>query len=121
MLDWFNTFAAWLAHPEVRAVLIGLIISWNMTQLIKNAPWLIRKREAMRVILTRLLALALAAVPTAVLWPGALAESVLVGGAVGLAAPTIYTYGARILYHFFPWLEVKMSAMPSAAKAERES
>lgn len=113
MLDWINTFAGWLALPEVRAILVALIISWNGTQIVKNAPQLTSMPEAGRRLSTRTIAFALAAIPALLLWPGAFPENALMAAATGLAAPTIYTYGARILYHYFPWLEPKMSAVPT--------
>lgn len=116
MLDWFTTFAGWLAHPEVRSILIGLIISWNATQLLKNAPALVRLPELQQRWWTRVIAFLIGAAPTAILWPGDPAESLLMALAVGFASPTIYTYGARVLYHYFPWLEVKMSAAPAVPK-----
>lgn len=111
MLDWITTFAGWLARAEVRAILIALVISWNATQLVKNAPWLMRKPEAERRLATRTLAFVLACVPCGLLWPPGI-EGPLVAIAVGLASPVIYTVGARVLYHYFPWLEPKMSATP---------
>ena len=110
MLDYINAVTGWLAYPEVRAVLVGLIVSWNGTQVIKNAPSLVAKSEPARRWNTRAIAFLLGLFPTALLWPGHVHERVLIGVAVGLAAPTIYTYGARVLYHYFPWLEAKMSA-----------
>ena len=110
MLDYINTVTGWLAYPEVRAVLVGLIVSWNGTQIVKNAPSLVGKPEPARRWSTRGIAFLLGLFPTALLWPGYIHERVLIGVAVGLAAPTIYTYGARVLYHYFPWLEAKMSA-----------
>lgn len=110
MLDYINAVTGWLAYPEVRAVLVGLIVSWNGTQIIKNAPSLVAKAELVRRWNTRAIAFLLGWLPTAALWPGHWHERALIGVAVGLAAPTIYTYGARVLYHYFPWLESKMSA-----------
>lgn len=113
MLEWITTFAGWLARAEVRAVLIALIISWNGTQLVKNAPGLVALEDGRRRLSTRTIAFALGFMPAFALWPGGHIEAVLVAAATGLAAPTIYTYGARILYHYFPWLEIKMSAVPA--------
>lgn len=110
MLDYINAVTGWLAYPELRAVLVGLIVSWNGTQIIKNAPSLVAKAELVRRWNTRAIAFLLGWLPTAALWPGHWHERALIGVAVGLAAPTIYTYGARVLYHYFPWLEAKMSA-----------
>lgn len=119
MLDWINTFAAWLARPEVRAILVGLIVSWNATQIVKNAPSLVRLPEPQHRAWTRLIAFLVGAAPTAVLWPGEPAERALIAAAVGLASPAIYTAGVRVLYHYFPWLEVKMSANPAVSKEDR--
>ena len=112
MLEWINTFAGWVALPQVRAILVALVISWNVTQLVKNAPQLVRMPETSRRLATRAIAFALAAVPCVLLWRPPGTEGVIVAIATGLAAPVIYTYGARVLYHYFPWLEPKMSATP---------
>lgn len=112
MLEWLNTFAGWIARPEVRAILVGLIISWNGTQLVKNAPALTDMAEWKRRLGTRAIAFAFGFAPAFVLWPGGHLEAAMYGAATGLAAPTIYTYGARVLYFYFPWLEAKMSAEP---------
>lgn len=117
MIDFFNSVAAWFAYPQVRAIVIGLVISWNGTQIVKNAPFLVAQLEGRRRFNTRMIAFFLGFVPSALLWAAEFHERVLVGAAVGLAAPTIYTYGARVLYHYFPWIEPKMSAstkLPSA-------
>ncbi len=111
MLEWVTTFAGWLARAEVRAVIIALVISWNATQLIKNAPWIVGMHEVHRRLVTRSIAFGLAAVPCALLWPRGI-EGPLVAVAVGLGSPVVYTYGTRVLYHYFPWLEPKMSADP---------
>lgn len=112
MLDWINTVAGWFALPEVRAIIVALVISWNGTQLVKNAPQLVRLPDAGRRLATRAIAFVLGAVPALLLWPGKFPEDALVAAATGLASPAIYTYGARALYHYFPWLEPKMSAAP---------
>lgn len=112
MLEWINTFAGWLSRAEVRAVLIALIISWNGTQLVKNCPGLTCLDEGERRFWTRVIAFVFAALPAFLLWPGGFPEDLLVAIATGLGSPAIYTYGARILYHYFPWLEPKMSAAP---------
>lgn len=112
MPEWITTIIDWLAHAEARAILIALIISWNGTQLIKNAPWLVDLPDSARRWWTRAIAFALGFWPALALWPGPNSEAVLVAVAVGLASPAAYTYGARILYHYFPWLEPKMSAAP---------
>jgi hypothetical protein len=31
---------------------------------------------------------------------------------VGLTAPAVYSGGVRVLYHYWPWLEPKLSAQP---------
>lgn len=112
-MDWLNSIADALARSDVRGIVIALLISWGGTQLLKNAPTLLRLSDRARVLRTRLIAFVLAAVPTTVLWPYSMEERILLGIALGVASPTIYTTLARTLYHFFPWLEVKMSAVPA--------
>lgn len=118
MPEWIQTIADWLTYREVRALLIGLIVSWGATQMIKNAPSLVALPEMSRRWWTRVIAFALGVVPAAILWPGPIEERIGFGAAVGFASPVIYTYGARVLYHFFPWLEIKMSATPAVPKGE---
>jgi len=112
MFDWINTVATWLTFREVRAIIVGLIVSWGVTQLVKNAPSLVAMPEVPRRFWTRMLAFLLGALPVAAMWPGDWIERLGIAAAIGFASPVIYTYGARVLYHFWPWLEPKMSAMP---------
>lgn len=113
MPDWILTIAGWLGNEHARAIVIALIISWNGTQLVKNAPYIARTADdAERRLLVRILAFALGFWPAFVLWPGEKSEAVLVAIAVGLGSPAAYTLAARVLYHFFPWLEPKMSGAP---------
>lgn len=111
-MEWFDRISSALARPDVRAVLVALVISWNGTQLVKSCPSLTRLPDIRRRAFTRLIAFALGAMPAMALWPGTPTERLSIALAVGLAAPAIYAYGARALYHYFPWLEPKMSAKP---------
>lgn len=112
MPDWIQTIVGWLANAELRAVLAGLIISWNVTQLVKGAPSLVSLDDVARRWWTRLIAFAFGFAPTLALWPGSNAEAITVAATIGLSSPTVYTIAARVLYHYFPWLEDRMSAAP---------
>jgi len=114
MPEWIQTIIGWLANAELRAVLAGLIISWNVTQLVKSSPALVAMPEPSRRWRTRLFAFVAGFVPTLALWPGQNVEAVIVAAMVGLSSPAAYTIAARVLYHYFPWLEAKMSAAPKA-------
>jgi len=116
--EWIQTIADWLAVREVRAIIISLILSWGITQFVKNAPSLVAMPERHRRFWTRVLAFFLSALPAVALWPGDWVERLGIGMAIGFASPVIYTYGARVLYHFFPWLEIKMSATPAVPADE---
>lgn len=118
MPEWIQTIADWLTYREVRAIIVGLILSWGITQVVKNAPSLVAMPENDRRFWTRVLAFLLGALPSVALWPGDWVERLSIGAAIGFASPVIYTYGARVLYHFFPWLEIKMSATPAVPKDE---
>jgi hypothetical protein len=107
-----NTIIAWLAIAQVRAILIGLVIAWAGTQFFKSAPWLAAKPDRARRWWIRAGAFALGFLPTFLLWPSTRLEAAVYASAVGLAAPFVYAIGARVLYHFFPWLEPKMSSAP---------
>ena len=114
MLEWFTTIAGYLTNAQVRAVLVALVIAWNVTQLAKNAPGIANRPERTRRWLVRAFAFVAGFIPAALLWTAPLAERLTYAAAVGLAAPAAYTLVARVLYHFFPWLEPKMSGCPSA-------
>lgn len=113
MLDWFNTIAGWLTNAQVRAILVALVIAWNVTQLAKNAPGIANRPERVRRWLVRAFAFIAGFIPAALLWPGPNAERATYAAAVGLAAPAAYKIAAAVLYHFFPWLEPKMSGRPT--------
>lgn len=113
MQQWLDWIGGVLGQPgALRAIAVGLVISWNLTQVVKNAPWIVRQSEQHRVATTRLVAFAFGFVPTWLLWPEAGAAAVVLATAVGSAAPAAYKLAARALYHYFPWLELKMSASP---------
>ena len=68
----------------------------------------------------RLIAIVLGAIPTFVLWPIHTAASTIWALCVGLASPAAYLSAMKILYHFFPWLENKVSARPVVLKKDDE-
>lgn len=114
IVEWLDRLVESLARADIRAIVIALVVSWNGTQLVKHCPSLTGLSEKHRRFGTRILAFVLGFLPAFMLYPiGAGAgERFWVAIAVGLASPAIYTYAARALYHFFPWLEPKMSARP---------
>lgn len=113
MQQWFDWIGAMLGQPgALRAIAVALVISWNGTQFIKNAPWLTRMHDGARRSATQLIAFWLAFIPAALLWPEPGTPRWVLAVAIGYASPLAYTYGARVLYHFWPWLEPKMSASP---------
>lgn len=111
-MEYLDKFLDAIGREDVRAILIALVISLNGTQFVKHWPRLVGLFERQRVFYTRLIAFVLGFLPAVILYPESWGQKVMVAAAVGLASPAIYTYGARGLYHFFPWLELKMSAVP---------
>jgi hypothetical protein len=113
MIDTIKSAYQFIATlpPQFWAPVAGLLISWFGTQAIKfqlpdNLPDP-RHRRAIRGAATLL-----GAIPTYALWPTHDATAAIWALLVGLASPTLYVYAMRILYHFYPWLEGKMSARP---------
>lgn len=100
----------------VRAVLAGWLVSWAATQAIKFAPALQTLPSDLHRAYTRLIAFDLAAVTTGLLWPGEFGGKLLSAALVGWFAPTAYAVLARVLYHFFPWLETRLSARPGSSE-----
>lgn len=110
----FDKLDAFLATPgPLRAVLFGLLLSWGGTQMAKFSPRLRCMALVDHRLATRLLAFALAYVPVAWLWPGPWSVRLLAAVTTGLCAPMAYTIAVRAAYHFWPWLEPRLSARPS--------
>lgn len=113
MQQWLDWIGAMLGQPgALRAIAVALVISWNGTQFAKNAPRLARLPEVTRRLAIQLIAFWLAFVPAALLWPEPGAPRWVLAVAIGYASPLGYKIAARVLYHFWPWLEPKMSASP---------
>lgn len=114
-LDWIGNV---LGTPgALRALLVALVISWSLTQFIKTAPWITRKPEPQRRTLTNLIAFALGFAPAWLLWPERGIVAGVLATAIGAASPTAYKLAVRTLYHFWPWLEPKLSAAPRPGAA----
>lgn len=110
---------AFLSTPSaLRAVLFGLLLSWSTSQVLKFLPSLMAMSDPTHKVVVRWLAFCLAYFPVVMLWPGSFAERMLAGVITGLCAPTAYALLARALYHFFPWLEARMSAKPQDSSSE---
>lgn len=117
MQQWLDWIGNVLGQPgALRAVAVALVISWNGTQFAKNAPWLGRMSEGERRPMIQLIAFVLAFVPAALLWPEPGTPRWVLAVAIGYASPLGYRIAARVLYHFWPWLEPKMSACPGGGK-----
>lgn len=123
LIEWFNNF---LSNPSpLLAVLFGLSLSFGGTQIIKRNAKLVRRwfadldDDTHRTVI-RLIAFLLAWVPVALLWPvpenatlsAGLTIKFLAAGVTATCAPYIYKLFSLILFHFWPWLEPKMSARP---------
>jgi hypothetical protein len=121
LVDKINTF---LSEPSAaRAVAFGLALSWGGTQIIKKRGpkplrlWLLMLDDVDTRLVLRTLAFALAWVPVFLLWPApSIVERTLAAGVTAVCAPTAYTLIARIAYHYFPWLEPKVSSNATAPK-----
>lgn len=104
---------AFLSEPNaLRAVLFGLLISWSGSQALKFLPSMVRLNGEAHRQAVQFLAFTLAYVPVALLWPGPWSIRLLAAVTTGLCAPTAYSLVVRILYHYFPWLEPRLSAKP---------
>lgn len=128
-IEWFNNF---LFHPSpLLAVLFGLALSFGGTQIIKRNAKLVRRwfadldDDTHRTVI-RLIAFLLAWVPVALLWPvpenatlsAGLTIKFLAAGVTATCAPYIYKLATLIAFHFWPWLEPKMSARPAQGEPE---
>ena len=128
-IDWLNGF---LFQPSpLLAVLFGLALSFGGTQVIKRNRWLVARffsdldDDSHRTVI-RIIAFLLAWAPEAMLWPvpeslslsTALMTKFLAAGVTATCAPYIYKLAALIAFHFWPWLEPKVSARPPSGDAE---
>ncbi len=114
MIETLNNF---LETPTAaRAIAFGMLISWGGTQLVKFNP-LVRKLlnhlpPEMGRTVVQAIAFLLAFIPTFLLWPGMGTVKVLGSIVVGTWSPKAYQKATVVLYHFFPYLEPKLSATP---------
>lgn len=118
MIDWQAILRAVdfeLGGPTVvAAVLSGLLCSLAFTQALKKlGPDFDNLSDRSLRWLIRVTAFAFGFTPTFLLWPQRGAPAVAFGFAIGVLAPAIYTVVARIVVHFFPWLDAKISARPT--------
>lgn len=115
-IEWFNGF---LAQPSpLKAVMFGLLLSWGGTQWLKKRGLTVLRHfldelddESHKVVL-RAIAFLLAWCPVFALWPADALERGLAAGVTAVCAPYTYSFITAIAYHFFPWLEPKLSARP---------
>jgi hypothetical protein len=119
MIDWIDhalrMIDLQLGMPTaVRALVVGLVCSWGLTQLLKFLPHLAAFGDHAFRWSVRVLAFCLGALPTWALWPEAGSAGVWMALAVGIMAPTAYTVGVRTVAHFWPWMSDRVSARPTS-------
>lgn len=96
---------------QVYATAAGLVFSWCGTQTLKfRIPKTLSDDE--HKFRVRAMAFGLAFVPAFGLWPSHDLKALIWCALVGICAPIAYIGVMRALYHFFPWMEKKMSARP---------
>jgi len=97
-----------IAEPSMtRAVVAGSLLAISGTQWVKKwwlpNNWPDRKHKRTTVLVAFLLGF----------WPTyALGGGLFLALIVGFANPFLYTIGVKAAYHYFPWLEQKLSARP---------
>lgn len=99
-----------LSEGAALSILLGYVIAIGGTQYIKSFEAIYFKPLAIRA----LMALPLGFVATFFTLPieGRLALRAVIAAAVGLTAPAVYSLTIRVLYHFWPWMETKISQQP---------
>lgn len=121
-IEWFNSF---LTQPSpLRAVMFGLLLSWGGTQYLKKRGLELMRRwldelddESHRTVI-RAIAFMLAWTPVYLMWPAIeITERALAAGVTAVCAPYAYSFFTAIAFHFFPWLEPKLSARPKDGAA----
>lgn len=113
MLDIIPAIEKFLTEESaLRAVVFALAMSWGGTQWFKHRKAVKTLDSQTYRITVQAVAFTFAWVPVARLWPGETDERFLAAGVTAVCAPFTYTLIARVAYHFFPWLEQKMSAQP---------
>lgn len=106
--SWITLFG--ISTLELRAIAAGLLVSFLGTQALKfYLPPVMKRSYKMSV---RTVATILGFIPAFVLTHEGILSVI-----AGLAAPAAYKLGVTALYHYWPWLEQKMSAQPIQLKA----
>lgn len=121
-MTWLAALEAWgLKYPELTAMLAGSALSWAPGLVLETwflpLTWTDRKVKQVTLGVT----VAVAAGVSALLWhwfdPADKAGVVwLVSGAAALSAPAIHVVVAKILTHFFPYLDSVFQAPPTKPK-----
>lgn len=115
--QWLDQF---LGTPgALRAVVVGLLLSWSATQALKFLPRLRALTPSSKRLMVRGMSFVFAAAPVFLMWPGPWLPRLFGALVTGLCAPTAYTCTVRIVYHFWPWLELKLSASPKKPKGAK--
>lgn len=117
MIDWvfhlLDVIDIQLGHPTaVRALIVGFVCSVGLTQLLKNLPNLDAFTDGGFRWAVRVLAFGLGAVPTWALWPEAGVSGIAMAIVIGIVSPLLYTVLVRTAVHFWPWIDVTVSARP---------
>ncbi len=105
-----------LREGAALSLILGYICAIGGTQFVKRLETVNLKKWGIRLWL----ALPLGFLGTVVTLPpeGRLGVRLFIALAVGLTAPLVYSVGVRVLFHFWPWLEPKLSAQPVPPKSD---
>lgn len=113
-MEWLEQFISavnlLLKEGAALSLILGYTAAIGGTQFVKRIETVNLRKWGIRLWL----ALPMGFVATFCTLPldGRPGVRVFISLAVGLTAPLVYSAGVKVLYHFWPWLEPKLSAQP---------
>jgi hypothetical protein len=107
-----------LREGAALSLLLGYVVAIGGTQFVKRLETVNLRKWGIRLWL----ALPLGFLGTFCTLPstGRIGVEIFLALAVGLTAPAVYSGGVRVLFHYWPWLEPKISAQPVPPKEPDE-
>lgn len=98
-----------IGHTASKAIAVGLITSWCVTQGWKYHPAIAGKSDDKAKVITRAVAFIFGFLPTLILWPLPGLERWPIAFMVGVASPMAATILLRVTRRWAPWLDPSTS------------
>lgn len=110
VLSLLNDFLS--TESPARALVFGFLLSVAITQTLKKTVLVGRLPAPHHRDVLQGIAILTGWAGTAALWPDWGVDAWAFGFLNGLGSIFVYKYATLVLFHYFPWLEPKMSGKP---------